>query len=309
MSTPIMNSAAFKAVVEPILNTGFDGIYDIRKDEWKAFASSQPAPHQRAFFEEYVEYGFGQAPEIGDGAPVTYQQGGVLFQKRYDYKVFGLAFALTRILVDDGDHVSLGKTFSKYLAQSLIETKETRMANLLNRAFNNLYIGGDNVELVSTVHPIANGGVFSNKFGTPSVFSQTSLEQAIISIRQYIDNRGKKIRVMPKNLIIHPSNMIQAEVVLNSALKTGTNYNDVNAIKSKGLVPGGSHEVSRLTSADAWFLTTSANDEKGLKIITRRKLEKKMEGDFDTDTMRYKATERYGEGWTDPRGIHGNSGV
>lgn len=308
MATP-MRSSDFKAVVEPILNTGFDGIYDLRKNEWQSFASEQKAPHHRSFFEEYVEYGFGQAPEISDGAPVTYQAGGVLFQKRYDYKVFGLAFAMTRILVEDGDHVNLGSTYSEYLAQALIETKETRLANLLNRAFNSSYVGGDGVELAQVGHPIANGGVFSNNFATPSVLSQTSLEQAIISIRLFVDNRGKKIRVTPKNLIIHPNNMITAEVILNSALRTGTNFNDVNAIKNKGLIPGGAHDISRLTSNDAWFITTSANDKKGLKIIQRRKLEKKMEGDWETDNLKYKATERYSEGWTDPRGVMCNRGV
>ncbi len=308
MSTP-MRSSDFKAVVEPILNTGFDGIYEVRKDEWKAFASEQKAPHNRSFFEEYVEYGFGQAPEITDGAPVTYQAGGVLFQKRYDYKVFGLAFAMTRILVEDGDHVALGSTFSEYLAQAMVETKETRLANLLNRAFNAVYVGGDGSPLADVNHAIANGGVFSNNAGTPSVFSQTSLEQAVIAIRQFVDNRGKKIRVTPKNLILHPSNMIQGEIVLNSALKTGTNFNDINAIKSKGFISGGAHDISRLTSPDAWFITTSANDKKGLKIITRRKMEKKMEGDWETDNLKYKATERYSEGWTDPRGVWCNRGV
>ena len=306
MATP-MRSQDFRAAVEPILNTGFDGIYKQRADEWKAFASQQNGT-PRSYHEEYVQYGFGAAPELPDGQAITYQSGGVLFVQRYVYRVFGLAFALTKVLVEDGEAINIGSQYSKHLAQSMVETKETRMANILNRGFNGSYLGGDGVALMSTAHPIANGS-FSNQLAVSAALSQTSLEQMLIQIRDAVDNNGKKIRLEPKKLIIPTANMMQAEVILNSVLKTGSANNDLNAIKSLNLVSEGASAVSRLTSTTAWFVTTTANDDNGIKLLMRRKMEKGMEGDFETDSMKYKSTERYGEGWTDPRGIFGTAGV
>ena len=151
----VMRSTDFRSIVEPILNESFDGIYDQRKDEWQdIFATRKGTP--RAYHEEPVLYGFGAAPELPDGTPVTYQSGGVLFIQRYVYKVYGLAFALTKVLVEDGDHISIGKTYSEHLAQSMIETKETLAANILNRAFNSSYTGGDGKALCVSDHPIYN---------------------------------------------------------------------------------------------------------------------------------------------------------
>jgi len=302
-----MRSTDFRPVVEPILNQYFDGVYDQRKDEWKQVFNEVYATIERAYFEEPVGYGFGAAPELPDGMPVTYQQGGVLFNKRYTYKVFGLAFALTKILVEDGDHINIGSTFSKHLAQSLIETKELRCANVLNRAFNTSYLGGDGICLVSASHPIV-GGTFSNVLATPAALSQTSLEQMLIQIRKAVDNNGKKIRLQGKKLVVSPDNVFQGEVLLKSVLRAGTANNDINPIKSlNNTVDGDAAVLSRLTSSTAWFVTTDAPE--GLKLIVRRKLTKSMEGDFETDSVRYKATERYIEGWTDPRAIFGTAGV
>jgi len=302
----VMRSTDFRAIVEPILNKFFDGVYDQRKDEWKQVFDEVTATIPRAYFEEPIGYGFGAAPELPDGLPVTYQQGGVLFTKRYTYKVFGLAFALTKVLVEDGDHVSLGSTFSKHLAQSLIETKETRTANVLNRAFNGSYIGGDGVSLGNASHPLQ-GGVFSNLLSTPAALSQTSLEQMLIQVRKAVDNTGKKIRITPKKLVISPDNVFQAEVLLKSVLRAGTSNNDINPVKSMGSLDQDPAVLSRLTSTTAWFIKTDAPE--GLKLIMRRKMEKKMEGDFETDSTRYKATERYIEGWTDPRAVWCTPGV
>ena len=305
MATP-MRSTDFKAVVEPILNEGFDGVYDQRKDEWKAVFSEQRGT-PRAYHEEFVQYGFGAAPELPDGSPVTYQNGGVLFTQRYTYKVYGLAYAMTKVLVEDGDHVSLGTTYAKHLAQSMIESKETVLSNHLNRAFNAAYIGGDGAPLISNAHPIV-GGTFSNALPVAAALSQTSLEQILIQIRQAVDNNGKKIRLTPKKLVVAPANLFQSEVILKSVLRTGSNVNDINPINSMGLVSDVA-VISRLTSNTAWWVTTSSNDDNGLKVLSRRKLEKSMEGDFETDSMRYKATERYGSGWTDPRCIYGTPGI
>jgi len=301
-----MRSTDFRSIVEPILNEEFDGIYDQRADEWKqVFTQRQGIP--RNYHEEPVLYGFGAAPELPDGMPVTYQAGGVLFNARYVYKVFGLAFALTKVLVEDGDHISIGQTYAKHLAQSLIETKETLCANILNRSFTGgAYAGGDGVSLVNSAHPIASG-TFSNVLTTPAALSQTSLEQILIQIRNAVDNNGKRIRLNPEKLVVSPSNVFQAEVLLKSVLRAGSGNNDINPVKSMGMLGGGQANLSRLTSTTAWWIKTDA--KVGLQLMMRRALEKSMEGDFETDSMRYKATERYIPGFTDPRTVYGTAGI
>ena len=304
MATP-MRSTDFRSIVEPVLNEAFNGIYDQRDDEWKQVFAESPGI-KRSYHEEPVLYGFGSAPELPDGMPVTYQSGGVLFIARYLYKVYGLAFALTKVLVEDGDHIRIGQTYAKHLAQSLIETKETLCANILNRAFNSSYTGGDGVSMVNSAHPIV-GGTFSNVLATAANLSQTSLEQLLIQIRNAVDNNGKRIKLRPRQLVTGPSNVYQAEVLLKSTLRTGTANNDVNPLVSMKELPGGQANLARITSTTSWFIQTDAPE--GLKMLTRRTLEKSMEGDFETDSMRYKATERYGVGWTDPRAVFGTAGV
>lgn len=300
-----MRSTDFRAVVEPILNEVFDGVYEQRADEWsQIFTERKGIP--RAYHEEPVMFGFGAAPELPDGMPVTYQSGGILFSQRYNYKVYGLAFALTKVLVEDGDHISMGKTFAEHLAQSLIETKETLCANIPNFAFTSGYNGGDGVPLCDTAHPIVNG-TFSNKLATAAALSQTSLEQILVQIRNAVDNNGKRIRLNPLKIVTGPSNVFQAEVLLKSVLRAGTADNDINPVNSMGLLKGGQANLSRITSQYAWFVQTDA--PRGLQLMMRRKLEKSMEGDFETDSMRYKATERYIPGWTDPRCMYGTPGI
>jgi hypothetical protein len=300
-----MRSTDFRSIVEPILNECFDGVYDQRADEWsRVFREQDGIP--RNYHEEPVLYGFGAAPQLPDGTPVTYQQGGVLFLKRYVYKVYGLAFALTKVLYEDGDHIRIGQVYARHLAQSLVETKELLSANVLNVAFNSAYPGGDGASLISTAHPIVNGNV-SNQLSTAAVLSQTSLEQMLIQIRQAVDNNGKKIRLVPRQLVVAPGNIFQAEVLLKSVLRTGNANNDINPVKSIGLLDEGAAVLSRLTSSTAWWVQTDAPE--GLKLLMRRRLEKTMEGDFETDSMRYKATERYDVGFTDWRALFGTPGA
>ena len=304
MTAP-MRSTDFRSIVEPIINEEFDGVYDQRADEWATvFREQQGLP--RNYHEEPVLYGFGLAPELPDGMPVTYQTGGVLFLARYVYKVYGLAFALTKVLVEDGDHIRIVSIYGRHLAQSLIETKETLCANILNRAFNASFVGGDGVSLVNTAHPIATGS-FSNQLAVAAALSQTSLEQMLIQVRGAVDNNGKKIRLVPDQLVVAPNNIFQAEVLLKSVLRTGTVNNDINPVVSMNLFKKGATVLSRLTSATAWWVQTDAPE--GLKLLMRRKLDKSMEGDFETDSMRYKATERYIPGWTDPRAVWGTAGA
>jgi hypothetical protein len=304
MAAP-MRSTDFRSIVEPILNECFDGVYDQRADEWsRVFREEDGIP--RNYHEEPVLYGFGAAPQLPDGTPVTYQQGGVLFLQRYVYRVYGLAFALTKVLVEDGDHIRIGQVYARHLAQSLVETKELLSANVLNTAFNSSFPGGDGVSLVNTAHPIVNG-TFSNQLATAANLSQTSLEQMLIQVRQAVDNNGKKIRLVPRQLIVAPGNIFQAEVLLKSVLRTGNANNDINPVKSIGLLDEGAAVISRLTSSTAFWVQTDAPE--GLKLLMRRRLEKTMEGDFETDSMRYKATERYTVGFTDPRAVYGTAGV
>jgi hypothetical protein len=304
MAAP-MRSNDFRAIVEPILNEAFDGVYDQRKDEWKQIFKERDGI-ARAYHEEPVMYGFGVAPQLPDGQAVTYQQGGVLFNQRYYYQVFGLAYALTKVLVEDGDHIRIGRIFAEHLAQSLVETQETLAANILNRAFNSSYTFGDGVSLSNTSHPIV-GGSFSNQLGTAAALSQTSLEQMLIQIRKAVDNTGKKVRLEPKKLVVAPDNIFQAEVLLKSVLRAGTNNNDINPVKSMGVLDADPAVLSRLTSPTAWWIQTNA--PRGMNMMMRRRLEKSMEGDFETDSMRYKATMRYIPGVTDPRAMFGTPGA
>jgi hypothetical protein len=300
-----MRSSDFRGIVEPILNDEFDGVYQQRVDEWRGpFREQTGIP--RNYHEEPVLYGFSAAPELPDGSPVTYQDGGTLFMKRYQYRVYGLAFALTQVLVEDGDHIRIGQVYAKHLAQSLVETKETLTANVLNRAFNASYPTGDGVALCSAAHPIAQG-TFSNILATAAALSQTSVEQMLVQIRQAVDNNGKRIRLMPRAITCAPANIFQAETILKSALRTGTANNDVNPVITMGLLKEGQYNMSRLTSNTAWWINTDAPE--GLKVMMRRGLKRSMEGDFETDSMRFKSTERYAVGATDPRCVFGTAGL
>lgn len=301
-----MNSSDFRVVVEPILAEAFDGLYDQRDDEWRQCFKLKTDVPPRAYLEQPVLYGFGVAPLVPEGTNFTYDSGGVLYIQRYLYDVFGLAFALTRVLAEDGDHIQIGMTYAKHLAQSMIETKETNAANVLNRAFNNAYPGGDGVSLVSANHPII-GGVASNQLTTPAALSQTSLEQMLVQIRSAIDSRGKKIRLNPTKIICSPSNVFQAEVLLKSVLRAGSANNDINPVKSMGLLSEGQANLSRLTSTTAWWVQTNAQD--GLQLVMRRKLDRSSEPSFNTDSMRYKSSERYKISYTDWRTVFGTQGA
>lgn len=303
MAGTIMRSGNFRSIVEPILNSAFDGIYDQRKDEYKAvFSEEEGTP--RSYHEEVVLYGMSAAPLLQDGEPVAYDEGGQLYVKRYTYDQYGIAFAMTKVLVEDGEAVRLGSTFSKHMAQSMSETLETVTCNHLNRGFNSSYKGGDAVELFSASHPTATGT--ASNLLTAAAFSQTSLEQGLITIRQATDARGKKIRITPKQVIVAPSNMLNAEVIMNSVLRSGTTNNDLNPVKSLGLVDKAT-VLSRLTSSTAWFIQTDAQN--GLKVLWRRKVSKRMEGDFETNSVKYASDMRFGSGWTEWRCAWGNAGA
>lgn len=304
MAAP-MNSTQFKDIVSPILNVEFDGIYDMGKNQWKEVFDEITGVERNQHLEPVLS-GFGAAPLLPDGMPVNYDSGQELYMAKYIYAVYGLAFALTLVMYEDGDHINLGKIYSQHLANSMLETKETVCANILNRAFNSSYLGGDGVSLSNSAHVGANGFTYSNILATAAALSQTSLEQILIQIKQATDDNGKKINLTPDQLIVAPSNMFQAQVLLKSALRTSTANNDINPIQTSKL-KAEPVVLTRLTSNTAWWVQTDA--PKGLQMAMRRKLTKTMEGDFETDSMRYKATERYVPGWTNPRAVFGTAGA
>lgn len=299
-----MNSAQFRILVEPILSEHFDGVYDLRK-EYREFMLVKPGI-QRSYQMEPVMYGLGVAPQMGEGGPVTYKSGGVVFNKTYVFKQFGIAFGLTKVLVEDGDHISIGRIYSQQMGQGMAETEETEAANVLNRAFNGAYLGGDGVSLCSASHPIV-GGTASNLLTTAAALSETSVESMLTQIRKAIDNDRKFVRITPRKLIVSPDNEWQAARITKSALSPGNGNNAINAVMNTNALPDGYQVVTRLTSPTAWWIKTT--EQMGLQFITRRMAQKSMEGDFQTDTMRYKCTSRWDTGWTNWRTVWGTPGA
>lgn len=299
-----MTSTQFRILVEPILSEHFDGVYDLRK-EYREFMRVKPGI-QRAYQMEPVMYGLGTAPLMGEGGPVTYKSGGVVFNKTYVFQQYGIAFGLTKVLVEDGDHISIGRIYSEQMGMGMAETEETESANVLNRAFNGAYLGGDGQTLCATAHPIV-GGTASNLLTTPAALSETSVESMLTQIRKAIDNDRKYVRIVPRKLIVSPDNEWQAERITKSALSPGSANNSINAIMSTKALPDSYQVVTRLTSATAWFIKT--DEQMGLQFITRRMAQKSMEGDFATDTMRYKCTSRWVTGWTNWRTVWGTPGA
>lgn len=302
--TPML-STNFKTIVQPILNEPFDGIYNQRPEDWKGFGKQRKGI-DRQYHEEPVMYGLPAAPEKPPGTPVNYAGGGVLYNKRYYFRTYGIAFAMTKELISDGDHARLGTVFAESSAQAMIETKETLMANLLNRAFNSTYTGGDGVSLVSTAHLVFTG-TQSNQLTTAAALSMTSAEQMLIQIMNAADNTGKRISLSGKKLIVSPNNAFQAQRILKSVLDPSNANNAVNAIMASDLLTQGVTVVRRMTSTTAWFIKTDVL--KGITLMMRQPLEKRMEGDFETNSMRWAVEERYDTGWTDWRDIWGTAGL
>lgn len=296
----ITNSAQFKATVSPIYADSFDGLYKTNREFEKVFKrrdglkrNSQPEP---------LFYGFGTAPDIGEGEPIPFDGAGELYTANYVYKRTGLAFAITESLVEDGDHIHIGQILSEHLGKSMLEAEEIRAANIINRAQNAAYPGGDGVALASAVHPGFGGLTFSNII--TGTLSQSTLEQILQNIMSAVDPRGKRIGLKAEELVVPPSLAMQAKVLLKSSLRTGTANNDINPVS--GYLSNDPVVMTRLTSTTQWQITTNA--PRGLQFLDRRKLKRDMEGDFTTGSMQYKATARNIAGWTDPRGLYVGTG-
>lgn len=301
----MMTSGQFRSEVEPILNKVVDGLYLKQAVQYKeVFDDVNGIP--RAYHEEPYLYGLAAAPLMPEGTAVVYNQGGELYRSRFIYDNYGLAFALTKILVEDGEAIPFAKTFAEFLTRSLIERQEIDGANVLNRAFNAAYPGGDGVAFISASHPAANGAVQSNQLNSPAALSYTSLVQMLQQIDKTKDAAGNYMNLGTDQLIVSPDNDFEAETILNSVLQSSNANNGINAIKSMSRLKKKAM-LSRLTSTTAWWVQTDA--EYGLRFFWRRKPEKSMYGDFETDSMRYKQTMRYKTGApTEWRSAFGTAG-
>ena len=263
---------------------------------------------ERSFEEETKLAGFGAAPVKNEGQAIAYDNAQEAFTARYNHETIALGFSITEEAMEDNLYDSLSARYTKALARAMAYTKQVKAAAVLNNGFTNsaAYYGGDGVPLFSTAHPLVNGGTNSNRPTTGADLNETSLEAAVIQIAQWVDEKGLLIAAKPKKLIIPTALMFVATRLLETSLRVGTTDNDINALKNNGSIPEGYTVNHYLTDTNAWFLTTDVPD--GLKHFERVALDTKMDGDFDTGNVRYKARERYSFGWSDPLGVFGSPG-
>jgi len=290
--------------LEPGLNALFGLEYQNYANEHAEIFDTENS--DRAFEEEVMLSGFANAQVKGEGQGVSYDQAQETFTARYTHDTIALAFSITEEAIEDNLYDRLASRYTKALARSMANTKQVKAANVLNNAFDSSFAGGDGKELCATDHPIV-AGTFSNELATAADLSETSLEQALIDIAAFVDERGLKIAARGMKLIIPSELQFTAERLMKSAGQTGGNNNDVNAVVSMGMVPQGYVVNHYLTDTDAFFIKTDVPN--GLKHFVRSPINTKMEGDFDTGNVRYKARERYSFGFSDPRGIFGSPGA
>jgi hypothetical protein len=251
--------------------------------------------------------GFGLAPVKAEGNSTTYDSETQGYTSRYTNVAYALGYIVTREEMDDNLYMKSSKTRVKALAFSMRQTKENVGANVLNRAFNPAYVGGDGVELCSTAHTDDVGGTWSNELATAADLSEASLEDLLIQISDAKNGKNLKISIQGSKLIIPTALQFEATRILNSSLRVGTADNDINAIRSKGLLPGGIAINHYLTDSDAWFIKTNCPD--GMKVYNRVSAQFTQDNDFDTDNAKAKCYERYSFGWSDPRGLYGSPGA
>lgn len=301
----VMNRNTFKKQLQEGLNTVFGLEYRRYPEEWRA--AFEVGNSNKAYEEDVLLAGLAGAPVKAEGAPVTYDAGGEAYTSRYVHETIALAFAITEEAEEDNLYGDIGAKYARALARSMQHTKEVKGAAIFNNGFNASYPGGDGVALFSASHPLWGGGTQSNTFATQADLSETSLEEALIAISKWVDDRGIPVAIRGLRLVLPPDLQFIAERILASSQRPGSADNDINALKSKGMIPGGAHEMHRLTDPDAWFIVTDAMD--GLKHMVRKSIQRGIEGDFETGNMRYKARERYSFGWSDHRGAFGSSGA
>ena len=299
-----LNRSQFPKGLVPGLNTLFGLTYRTFPQQWKGCYEVNSSV--KAYEEDVLMEGFGEAPVKAEGTGVTYDTASEVYTSRYVHDTIALAFAMTEEAEEDGLYGSLGRKYVKALARSMAHTKEIKGANVLNNGFDSAYAGGDGKELFATDHP-SRVGDQSNELTTAADISETSLEDILIQIANMKDHRGINIAATGQRLIVPPSLTFVCERLLESNLRTNTANNDTNAIKSSGHLPGGYTVMQRLTDTDAWFIKTDVPD--GLKMFQRRKIKRGMEGDFETGNARYKTSERYVFGFSHWRGAAGSPGA
>jgi len=290
--------------LEPGLNALFGLEYKNYENQHAEIFDSESS--DRAFEEEVMLGGFAQAAVKPEGSGVSYDQANESFTARYSHETIALAFSITEEAVEDNLYDSIAKRYTKALARSMANTKQIKAANVLNNGFDTAN-GGDGKALMADDHPTISGATQKNELTTSADLSETSLEQAMIDIAGFKDERGLKIAARGLKMIIPSALQFTAERILKSNQRVGTADNDINALSSKGMLPQGYVVNNFLTDDDAFFIKTDVPN--GLKHFTRAAIKTAMEGDFDTGNMRYKARERYSFGFSDWRGIFGSPGA
>jgi|TARA_R110000796_G_scaffold76154_2_gene170426 hypothetical protein len=289
--------------LEPGLAALFGMEYDRYDQEHAEIFETESS--DRAFEEEVMLTGFATAPTKAEGSSLTFDTATEAYTARYSHETIALAFALTEEAMEDNLYDRLGARYTRALARSMSNTKQVKASNVLNNGFT--VAGGDGVSLLNTAHPLAFGGTFANRPTTDADLNETSLEDALISISTFVDERNLKVALRGMKLIVPPQLVFVAERLLESQLRPGTADNDVNAVRSTGMIPEGYTVNHFLTDSDAWFVKTDAPN--GFKNYQRSPLRTSMEGDFTTGNVRFKARERYSFGYSDPRCVFGTTGA
>jgi lysophospholipase L1-like esterase len=290
----------------PGLNALFGLEYKRYGEEHKEIYETETS--ERSFEEETKLSGFSAAPVKNEGSAIAYDNAQEAFTARYNHQTIALGFSLTEEAVEDNLYDTLSARYTKALARAMSYTKQVKAAAVLNNGFTGgVNAGGDGVALFSTAHPLVSGGTNSNTQATPTDLNETALENAVIQIAAWTDERGLLIAAQPRKLVVPPNNQFVATRLLETELRTGTADNDINAIKNNGSIPEGYTVNHYLTDPDAYFLTTDVPN--GMKHFVRTPLSTSMDGDFDTGNVRYKARERYSFGFSDPLGMFGSPGA
>ena len=262
---------------------------------------------ERSFEEETKLSGFAAAVVKPEGSAISYDNAQEAWTARYQHETIALGFSLTQEAIEDNLYDSLSARYVKALARAMSYTKQVKAASTLNNGFNGAFTGGDGQALFSSAHPLVNGDTNSNQPTTAADLNETSLEAAVIQIAGWTDERGLLIAAKPKKLVIPPALQFVATRLLETEKRVGTADNDINAIKSNGVIPGGYTVNNFLTDSNAWFLTTDVPN--GLKMFVRAPISNDMQGDFETGNVRYRARERYSVGYSDPLGMFGSRGA
>ena len=290
--------------LEPGLNALFGLEYGRYDAEHSQIFDTETS--DRAFEEEVMLSGFGNARVKSEGGSIVYDNATETFTARYTHETVALGFAITEEAVEDNLYDRISARYTKALARSMANTKQVKAANVLNNAFDANFTGGDGVELCSAVHPIV-AGTFANELGTAADLNETSLEQSLIDIAAFVDERGLLISTQGRKLIIPSELQFVAERLTQSQLRVATADNDINALRNMGMIPEGYVVNHYLTDPDAFFIKTDIPN--GFKLFQRSPIRTSMEGDFDTGNVRYKARERYSFGFSDPRCVFGSPGA